>query len=144
MIAILEVRIGHPRDVRGHRWDGWTLSKGKGIGLFEAGNFYPDFLLWLVAGDRQYVTFVDPKGVRQLQGTDDPKIRFHETIKGIEGRLGDPQVVLNSFIISNTPYNEVAHWGYSKNEFEDHNVLFQEEDRRTYIGTMIERILAGD
>ena len=37
-------------------------SRGKGIGFFEAGNFYPDFILWLLVPDRQYVTFVDPKG----------------------------------------------------------------------------------
>lgn len=92
-------------------------------------------------GDRQYVTFVDPKGVRNLQGAEDPKIRFHETVKEIEERLGDPQVVLNSFIISNTSYDEVSFWGYSKEEFEDRHVLFQEEDRETYVEAMIERIL---
>lgn len=118
-----------------------NLSKGKGIGFFEAGNFYPDFLLWLVAGDRQYVTFVDPKGVRNLRGADDPKIDFHQTIKDIERRLGDPDVVLNSFIISNTAYSEVAFWGFTKDEFEARHVLFQQEDRYTYVGTMLERIL---
>lgn len=87
------------------------------------------------------VTFVDSKGVRDLQGTDDPKIRFHHTIKDIEERLGDPNVTLNSFIISNTPYDEISHFGYSKAEFEDHHVLFQKEDNHTYIGTMLERIL---
>lgn len=118
-----------------------NLSRGKGVGFFEAGNFYPDFLLWLVVGGRQYVTFVDPKGVRNLQGADDPKIRFHETIKDIEKRLGDPEVVLNSFIISNTSYGEVSFWGYSKEGFEDRHVLFQEGDKYTYIKTMLERIL---
>ena len=27
-----------------------NLSKGRGIGFFEAGNFYPDFILWQVHG----------------------------------------------------------------------------------------------
>ena len=79
-----------------------NMSRGKGIGFFEAGNFYPDFILWLLVGDRQYVTFIDPKGIRNLEGTNDPKIEFHNTIKGIEDRLDDPQVVLSSFIASNT------------------------------------------
>ena len=34
-------------------------------------------------------SFVDPKGIRNL-GPEDPKIRFYETIKEIEQRLGDP------------------------------------------------------
>ena len=27
-----------------------NLSKGRGVGFFEAGNFHPDFILWLLAG----------------------------------------------------------------------------------------------
>jgi hypothetical protein len=87
-----------------------NLSRGRGIGFFEAGNFYPDFILWLLAGDRQYVTFIDPKGLRNLEGPEDPKIRFHLTIKDLERQLGDPAVVLNSFIVSSTRVPEVAWW----------------------------------
>ncbi len=29
-----------------------NLSKGRGVGFFEAGNFHPDFILWLLGGDR--------------------------------------------------------------------------------------------
>jgi len=32
-----------------------------GIGFFEAGNFYPDFIMWILYKDKQYITFVDPK-----------------------------------------------------------------------------------
>ena len=53
-------------------------------------------LLWLLAGGKQHVIFVDPKGIRNL-GPTDPKIQFHETIKEIEQRLGDPAVRLQSF-----------------------------------------------
>lgn len=58
-----------------------NLSKGHGIGFFEAGNFHPDFILWLLVGGKQYVTFVDPKGLRNLEGTDDPKISFFKKLK---------------------------------------------------------------
>lgn len=85
-----------------------NMSKGRGIGFFEAGNFYPDFILWLLTGKTQFVTFVDPKGIRNLEGPDDPKIRFYKTIKEIETRFADPSVTLNSFIISNTPYKDVG------------------------------------
>jgi len=97
---------------------------------------------WLLVGDRQYVTFVDPKGIRNLQGENDPKIEFHSTIKEIEDRLGGPEVTLNSFIISNTSFDEVAFWGYTKDELEERHVLFQSEDTTTYIRAMLDRILS--
>ena len=28
-----------------------NLSRGRGVGFFEAGNFHPDFIVWLLAGD---------------------------------------------------------------------------------------------
>jgi hypothetical protein len=103
-------------------------SRGRGIGFFEAGNFYPDFILWLLAGTTQYVTFVDPKGLRNLEGPDDPKIRFHQTIKELEARLRDPQVVLNSVIISQTPHQQVGWWdgGMTEAEFETRHVFFRD------------------
>lgn len=112
-----------------------NMSRGRGIGFFEAGNFYPDFLLWLITDDKQFVTFVDPKGIRNLEGPDDPKIRFYRTIKELEARLGDPNVILNSFIISNTPFQQVSWWteDLSKNDFTKAHVLFQKDERNTYI-----------
>jgi len=122
-----------------------NMSRGRGIGFFEAGNFYPDFILWLLDGDRQYVNFIDPKGLRNLEGPNDPKIRFHLTIKDIERQLGDPAVVLNSFIVSSTPIPEVAWWenGMTKDEFEARNVLFQREDKTTYIGKLLRKANGG-
>ena len=119
-----------------------NMSKGRGIGFFEAGNFYPDFIVWLLTGQKQYVTFVDPKGLRNLSGPDDPKIRFYRTIKEIEAGLADSEIVLNSFIIANTPYQQVAWWdkGISKAELEKCNVLFQKEDRDTYVRKMLTQV----
>lgn len=115
----------------------------KGIGFFEAGNFYPDFILWLLVGKRQYVSFVDPKGIRNLQGPDDPKIRFYQTIKELEARLGDEQVILNSFILSNTSHEQVIWWngGMTVEDFESRHVLFQKDYRDTYIRNMLELTL---
>ena len=91
-----------------------NLSRGRGVGFFEAGNFHPDFILWFLAGGQQHVIFVDPKGIRNL-GRDDLKIQFHETIKEIEQRLGDPAVRLQSFIVSNTPSATMRRqWGMEK------------------------------
>jgi len=116
-----------------------NLSKGRGVGFFEAGNFHPDFILWMVTGGRQNVAFVDPKGIRHLEGgLDDPKIQFHETIKGIEKRLLDPNVRLDSFIVSNTPSHTMQMlWRTEKAEMQKRHILFQEEDKETYIASLL-------
>lgn len=120
-----------------------NLSRGKGIGFFEAGNFYPDFILWLLVDGKQYVTFVDPKGIRNLRGFDDDKVQFYQTIKDLEQRLADENVILNSFIISNTPFEQVDWWeeDAKRTDFESRNVLFQAQDRQ-YIAQMVSKILS--
>ena len=126
----------------------------QGIGFFDVHGFYPDFLVWLVVGEKQYISFVDPKGIRQLRGFDDPKIQLAKVIREeIEPRLNDPDVILNSFIISNTPLREVRHWaGFSDNAilsdkertmFNEHHVYFQEDQNEVYIKLMLESALAS-
>ncbi len=44
-----------------------------GIGFFEAANFYPDYILWIDTPDKQYITFIDPKGLLHIL-PDNPKI----------------------------------------------------------------------
>jgi hypothetical protein len=120
-----------------------NLSKGRGVGFFEAGNFHPDFILWLLADDQQHVIFVDPKSIRNL-GPTDPKIQFHETIKEIEQRLGDANVRLQSYIVSNTPSHTMRMlWNMEKSEMQKRHVLFQEEDRDSYVRSMLDVTGAG-
>lgn len=119
-----------------------NLSKGRGVGFFEAGNFHPDFILWLIVDDRQFITFVDPKGIRNI-GFSDPKIQFYRTIKDIEARLGDPAVTLSSFIISNTPSHVMRMlWSVEKADMNARNILFQDEDKSDYVEAMMNRVLA--
>jgi hypothetical protein len=117
-----------------------NLSKGRGVGFFEAGNFHPDFIVWLLVGGQQHVIFVDPKGIRNL-GPTDPKIQFHETIKEIEQRLGDPAIRLQSFIVSNTPSHTMRMlWHMEKADMQKRHILFQEEDKDTYVQSMLETV----
>ena len=117
-------------------------SRGRGVGFFEAGNFYPDFILWQVEGARQFISFIDPKGIRQVT-VDDPKVNFRTTVQEIADRLDDPNVRLSSFIVSNTPAATMEQlWRLSRDEMNDMNVLFQVEDRDSYIQTMLERARA--
>lgn len=112
-----------------------NLSRGRGVGFFEAGNFHPDFIIWQVTGTQQHVTFVDPKGIRQV-GLNDPKINFFKTVKEIQDRLGDHSVTLESFIVSNTPVDEMEMlWGITKKEMMEKNIVFQEDFE--YVGIIL-------
>jgi len=118
----------------------------RGIGFFEAGNFYPDFIVWLLAGDKQYVTFVDPKGIRNLDGPDDPKIRFNQTIKLLQNEMGDASVILNSFILSVTPSSQGGWWSgvRSKEQLGEQNVLLmRDEGAEAVVHQMVNTVLAS-
>ena len=116
-----------------------NMSRGKGVGFFEAGNFYPDFILWTLTGGKQYVTFLDPHGLLHGEGPDSEKILLHRHIKEIEKRLNDPNVILNSFILSWSPYPRLK-WGKTQEELEDQHVLFMTYDRDHYIDKLFARL----
>ena len=108
-----------------------NLSRGKGVGFFEAGNFHPDFILWMLSGGKQYVTFIEPHGLLH-EGPASEKILFYKRIKDIEKRLNEPEIILNSFILSWTRYPQLK-WGTSRDEMEKQHVFFMTDDRDHYI-----------
>lgn len=108
----------------------------KGLGFFtEGNNFYPDFILWILKGDKQYIKFIDPKGIRNSKGINDPKIQFHKVVKEkLQPQVAEANIELDSFIVSNTSYLEVQWKGdMSIEDFNDVNVYFQKENVSTYI-----------
>ena len=115
-------------------------SRGRGVGFFEAGNFYPDFLLWLVRGGKQHLAFVEPHGL-QHEGPGHKKIEFHRVIKDIQARLASDNVVLNSFIVTPTRFGKL-NWGKTIQELEEMHVLFMEDQRSTYVASIIQRMVA--
>lgn len=122
-----------------------NLSR-KGTGFFEANNFYPDFILWLVDGQKQYVNFIDPKGLRQVNGFENPKIQFHKTIRQeIEPGLNDADIVLNSFIVTSTSFGELEFWKGQEalEDFNRHHVYFQKEQRGSYVKKLLETTIKG-
>lgn len=115
-----------------------NLSRGKGVGFFEAGNFHPDFILWILTGDKQYVTFIEPHGLLH-EGQASNKVLFHKRIKDVEKRLDDPNVILNSFILSWTPYPQLQ-WGIPRDEVEEMHILFMTDDRDRYIEKLFAKL----
>ena len=115
----------------------------KGLGFFEANNFYPDFILWILDGEKQYVTFIDPKGIRNLKGLNDPKIQLFKYLQtDVAVQLNNSNLVLNSFIVSNTPMQQVEFWAkehFASKEFTDNHVLFQDDSE--YMANMMKMII---
>lgn len=111
-----------------------NLSRGKGVGFFEAGNFHPDFILWMVANGKQYVTFIEPHGLLH-EGPGSEKVQFHKRIKDIENRLASPDVILNSFILSWTKYPQLC-WEIPQEDMEANHVLFMTDDRDGYLNKL--------
>lgn len=120
-----------------------------GLGFFEAANYYPDFLLWVLDGDRQHLAFADPKGLHHYHQAD-PKIQFATRDIPRLQRIVDRQadLTLHAFILSNTPFASL-NWpkenGHlmSKAEIEELGVLFQTDDPGEYIERMMSRLTSG-
>ena len=104
----------------------------KGMGLFEANNFYPDFILWILEGEKQYLTFIDPKGIRNLKGLNDDKIQLFRYLQtSVAAQVANPNLIMNSFIISNTQMEQVEFWAkeqFAAEEFTKNYVLFEDKD----------------
>lgn len=105
--------------------------------FFESQGFYPDFIMWILDGDKQFITFIDPKGIYRMWLKNE-KILLHKKIKEKESELANPDVILNSFIVSNTPFAWVRD-RWSKEQYAKSNVLFQEDS--DYIWELFKWIL---
>ena len=109
----------------------------KGIGFFEEKGFYPDFIMWMLSGGKQYITFVDPHGARNMSITDD-KVDLHTRIKDIELTLGNKNVILNSIILSPTKHADLVEKHIPVEAWIERNVLFMENHE--YIKNMFDKI----
>lgn len=113
-------------------------SRGRGVGFFEAGSFYPDFILWMLAGKEQFIVFIDPHGLIH-EGPGSQKILFPQRIREIQPRLKNAEhIVLDAFILSWTKYPRLP-WGASQDELEANNILFMTDDRAHYIDKLFNK-----
>ncbi|RMH31193.1 MAG: DEAD/DEAH box helicase [Planctomycetota bacterium] len=121
-----------------------------GLGFFQASNFFPDFLLWVVREDAEHLAFVDPKGLHYFD-PGDPKVRF-ATLEIprlqviVERQCADLR--LHAFILSNTPFASLG-WSkedgsqMSKAEVERLGIMFQVDDAADYVERMMGAVLTG-
>jgi len=123
-----------------------NLSRGKGVGFFEKRGFYPDFILWIKTFDRQHIVFIEPHGMLHAEAYQhDDKVRLHEILpdlaKDMRQRTGVTDVVLDSFIISATPFEDLRSkyddGSWDRQRFTDAHILFQERtDDYDYIAIL--------
>jgi len=124
-----------------------NLSRGKGVGFFENEGFYPDFILWIKEGEQQRIVFVEPHGMRMEKAywTSD-KARLHERLADLSktwaARAGLKDVVMDSFIVSATPYDTLRDYygdgNWSKQQFAEAHILFPERgEGRDYVATLL-------
>jgi len=132
-----------PALLQGHELYLLRNQSKSGVGFFEAGNFYPDFILWVKKDNQQWITFVDPKGLHHnTQGFEHPKIQFAKTIKTYEAKYQhtvEQHITLNSFILSTTSKHEMN--GAEDKVFADHHILFQKDYPHHYVDDMMMRVL---
>ena len=109
-------------------------SRGHGVRFFtEHGNYFPDFILWLIKKNKQHILFIDPKGlVHSSSGMDDKK-RLHKSIKDdIEQRLHKNDgnlrnVSLHSYIWSVTKKDVFGTESFD--DFAKKGIYFSEDER---------------
>ncbi|MGU5694695.1 DEAD/DEAH box helicase family protein [Aeromonas sp. QDB50] len=118
-------------------------TKSRGLGFATAGNFYPDFLLWLVddVTGKQWLSLIDPKGIRNLN-LDDAKFGLYKEIKALEPKLADKDLSLSAFIVSETMHSGLLNVSASKHELEERNVLFMEDTGPIYLEKLFKKMVA--
>lgn len=111
-------------------------SRGKGVGFFENHGFYPDFILWHVAGSHQHIVFIEPHGMIHAKSyQNDDKVRLHERLPEIEKELARKSrrrgITLDSFILSATAYDDLKpryeDGTWTREDFAKHHILFFSE-----------------
>jgi len=120
-----------------------NLSRGKGVGFYLTEGFFPDFILWIKEGKRQRIVFVEPHGMLMAKTYwSDDKARLHERLAELSEewgkKAGIKNVVLDSFIISATPYRTLRDYcgdsPWSVQDFTDRHILFF--DNADYVKTL--------
>lgn len=79
-------------------------------------------------------------------------LRLHCTLHNlireeIEPRLNDENIILNSFIISNTEHRHVEFWDKEEHvieHFNAHHIYFQNEQEDSYIKMMLGNIVESE
>jgi hypothetical protein len=116
-------------------------NSDKAVSFFAESGFRPDFLLWLLKEGRQVIAFIDPKGLGHIRDNfNNPKVQLHQKVKTIESDLGRKDIILESYLISQTHRNDLR-WPSpaspggvaTADEYLQRHILNAKDDKDTYI-----------
>ena len=114
-----------------------NLSRGKGIGFFDKRGFYPDFILWVKDDSTQRIVFIEPHCMVYAEPySQDDKVQLYkflsELTKSLDGHTEMGNVVIDSFIISATSYDELqkecSDGSWDRKRFGEEHILFFDEE----------------
>lgn len=98
--------------------------------------------------DQQTIAFLDPKGLRNFTDTfNNPKVQIARGIKDLEKNLKRDDIRLESYLISQTPRNQLR-WPSPSDptrqaqaaEYLAHHILLAKDEPDHYIQTLLERL----
>ena len=141
---VLDLRAFWERERDAPDWSGIELFLMRnlpktGIGFFQTGGFFPDFLLWMRRGDRQALAFVEPHGIVHQEAEKLDMLGF------IRGDLAQHvEMPLMAFIVTDTKLAQVK-WltGGDQEKREDlrkQHVLMM--DQADYLGPVLREMRA--
>lgn len=115
-----------------------NLSRGHGIGFYEAEGFFPDFILWIVEGKAQRVIFVEPHGMQHESAISHKKRLFEDIrtyTKGIVEADKKRKLTFDAWIVSKTAYIDLRNYfsddgktPWTLAQFHDAHIVFAEEE----------------
>ena len=96
-------------------------------------------MLWVVdhQSGKQWLNFVDPKGIRNMS-EQDPKFGLYQEVKTWQEKIGDPNLVLNSFILSVTDLADWTNMHKTEEELAEQHILFMKNEN--YLAEMFGRM----
>ncbi|MBZ5677087.1 MAG: DEAD/DEAH box helicase family protein [Acidobacteriia bacterium] len=121
-------------------------SSDKAIAFFSERAFRPDFILWLLKGDKQTIAFLDPKGFHHFTDNfNNPKVQMAREIKNLERDLSmRANIRLESYLISQT-YRDSLRWPSQKetgrdatlDEYRGHHILMAKDEPEDYVAQLV-------
>ena len=124
-------------------------SRGKGVGFYQNEGFYPDFILWILADQKQRIVFIEPHGmVYEAINNYNDKISLYKRLRDLSEKqhFRDAGVHMDSYIISTTDFPTLKrkYRDRSEQDFKDLHILCRNPANSTYLSPIFEQTPLGN
>ena len=122
-----------------------NLTRGSGVGFYEAEGFFPDFILWTIEGEAQRVIFIEPHGM-QYETAVSPRTRLFDDLqvytRSIVKADKTRKLSFDAWIVSRTPFvslrlnfSDDGRTPWTLDQFHHAHIVFAEEG--AYVRTIL-------